>query len=63
MELTLNAEEHQLLLSLIEQRYRGIQIEISHTDHHEFKALLRRHQELLDSMLSRLQVASLQKAS
>jgi len=63
MELILSAEEHTLLLSIIEQRYREIQTEISRTDHHEFKVLLRRHEKLLDSLLSRLQVEGVQKVA
>jgi len=63
MELILSAEEHELLLSIIEQRYREIQTEISRTDHHEFKVLLRRHEKLLDSLLSRLQVEGVQKVA
>jgi len=60
MELILTEEERELLLTMIEQRYRAIQIEISHTDHHEFKALLRQREDLLESMLNRLQRAPLQ---
>lgn len=61
MELILTTEEHELLLSILEQRHRELQTEISHTDHHEFKVLLRRHETLLESMLSRLRMASVQE--
>lgn len=60
MELILTEEERELLLTIMEQRYRVIQIEIAHTDHHDFKALLRRREDLLESILNRLQTASLQ---
>lgn len=61
MDLILTAEERELLLTILEQRHRELQTEISHTDHHEFKVLLHRHEELLESMLSRLRVAPLQE--
>lgn len=63
MELILSAEEHELLLSILEQRHREIQTEISRTDHHEFKVLLRKHEKLLDSLLSRLQIGAVQKVA
>lgn len=63
MELTLTEEEREFLLGIVDQRYREIQIEISHTDHHEFKVLLRRHEDLLESILGRLRAASLQEVS
>ena len=37
MELILNTEEQELLLSILEQRHRELLKEIAHTDHHEFK--------------------------
>jgi len=54
MELTLNTEEEELLLSILEQRHRDLLKEIAHTDHHEFKQGLRKNEKLLDSMLCRL---------
>jgi hypothetical protein len=57
MELTLTAEEHELLLSILEQRHRELMKEIWHTDHREFKEILRRHEKLLESMVSRLRMA------
>ncbi len=61
MELTLTEEERELLLTIMEQRYRVIQIEIAHTDPREFKVLLRRREELIGSILNRLQTAPLQE--
>jgi hypothetical protein len=55
MNLILSAPEEQLLLEILAERHRDLQREISHTDHHEFKLLLRKKQELLESILSRLQ--------
>ncbi len=57
MELALNKEEQELLLSILERRHREMQKEISHTDHHEFKMVLRRNEKLLESVLNRLREA------
>jgi len=54
MELTLTSEEQEFLLNILEQRYRELLKEISHTDHQEFKRALRKNEKLLDSMLSHL---------
>lgn len=54
MELTLSAEEQEFLLNILEQRYRALLKEIDHTDHREFKELLRRDEKLLDSLVCRL---------
>jgi len=61
MELTLSIEEHQLLLGILEQRHRELLKEISHTDHHEFKQVLRRNEKLLESVLSRLRGAAVRE--
>jgi len=58
MELTLNTEEEELLLSILEQRHRDLLKEIAHTDHHEFKQGLRKNEKLLNSMLCRLRGAA-----
>lgn len=60
MELILTVEEHELLLSILEQRQRELWKEIRHTDSRDFKELLRRHEKLLDALLSRLQIATAQ---
>ena len=54
MELTLNVEERELLLEILEQRHRELQREISHTDHHAFKLALRKNEKALESVVSRL---------
>jgi len=54
MELTLSTEERELLLIILEQRHRELLKEIAHTDHYDFKQGLRKNEQLLDSMLSRL---------
>jgi hypothetical protein len=61
MELTLTTDEQEFLLTILEQRHRELQKEISHTDHREFKLSLRKHEKLLESILNRLQAASIQE--
>ena len=58
MELTLNTEEQELLVSILDQRHRELLKEIAHTDHREFKQGLRKNERLLDSLLSRLRGAA-----
>ena len=62
MELILNTEEHQLLLDMLKQRHWELLKEISHTDHHEFRAALRKNERLLESILSHLRGTSVQAA-
>lgn len=54
MELTLSTEEQQLLLDILEQRHRDLLKEISHTAHRDFRQGLRKKEQLLESMMSRL---------
>lgn len=63
MELTLSMEEQRLLEEILEARYNTLQPEIAHTDHREFKQMLRRNETLIESMLSRLRTAAVAKAS
>jgi hypothetical protein len=56
VSLTLTDEERALLQEILEEWHRTLLIEISHTDHHHFKALLQKKAELLESMLSRFMV-------
>lgn len=58
MELTLSVEEQELLIKILEQRHQELLKEIWHTDHQEFKQLLRRDEKLLDSLVCRLQGAA-----
>jgi hypothetical protein len=55
-ELTLNEGERELILDILEERHRTLLVEISHTDHHHFKLVLRKKAELLESVLNRLLV-------
>lgn len=61
MELTLSVEEQELLLNILEERHRELLKEIWHTDNHEFKKLLRRNEELLESLVCRLKETAVQE--
>lgn len=51
--LTLTEEERLLLQEILEESHRTLLMEISHTDHHHFRQVLRRKAELLESLLAR----------
>jgi vacuolar-type H+-ATPase subunit E/Vma4 len=53
VSLTLNDEERQLLQEMLEEQHRTLLMEISHADHYEFKTLLRKKAEIVESVLSR----------
>jgi hypothetical protein len=54
MEITFTDEELQLLLEVLEEQHRELLHEISRTDHHEFRMLLRNKEKVLESMLDKL---------
>jgi hypothetical protein len=54
MELTLSEQEQDLLLHILENRHQAMLNEIAHTDRREFKQELRKDEEVLDSLVSRL---------
>jgi hypothetical protein len=56
MELTLTIEECELVLEILGERHRALLREISHTDHREFKLLLRKREKLFESVENRLRV-------
>lgn len=62
MELILTAEEHELLITMLEQRHRELMKEIWHTDHRQFKELLQRQERLIESMLTRLRTHPVETA-
>jgi hypothetical protein len=62
MELTLTCEENELLLELLQERYRDLQKEICRTDHHEFRLVLKKKEQLLESVLNKLKVTQLVNA-
>lgn len=63
MELTLSMEEQRLLEQILENRYKTLQHEIAHTDHRDFKQMLRENEKLIEAILSRLRTAAVAKAS
>jgi hypothetical protein len=63
MELTLSAQEQQVLEAILEARYRVLQKEIAHTDHREFKQTLRDNEKVIEAVLNRLRVSGMAKAS
>jgi hypothetical protein len=60
MELTLTIEEREILTRLLEQRHREISKEISHTDHREFRQVLRKNEDTIEGILSQLRQAPLE---
>jgi hypothetical protein len=56
VSLTLDEEERELIQEILEERDRTLLLEISRTDHHDFKVELQKKAELLENLLSRLMV-------
>jgi hypothetical protein len=56
ISLTLSDAEKDLVQEILEERHRTLLLEISHTDHHHFKTLLRKKLDLLESVLNRFAV-------
>ena len=56
ISLDLTEEERNLLQEILEAQHRTLLREISHTDHHQYKVGLKKREELLESVLSRLMV-------
>ena len=54
MQLHLTTSEHNLLVQILEERYRELLKEIGHTDTHSFKLVLREKETLLESILEKL---------
>jgi len=57
MELTLSAEEQELLLEILEEDYRGLLWEIARANRREFKHGLKSKAELLESIIRKLELA------
>jgi hypothetical protein len=57
MELRLTLEEERLLAEVLRQYQRELRLEISHTDHYEFKSKLRERAHLLEGVLEKLGVS------
>ena len=63
MELALTIEDRELLSEILERRLRELQKEIAHTVHRDFKALLRGNKKRIESMLGRLRMVVVARAS
>jgi hypothetical protein len=61
MELTLSAEEQELLSNILDRYHRELLNEIAHTDHREFKQGLIKDEKLLDSLMCRLRGTAVQE--
>ena len=59
MELILTTEEKELMMSILEERRRELLREMSRTDGHEFKLVLRKNEKLLESVLNKLRTMQL----
>lgn len=57
MELQLTLQEEQLIAEVLRQYQRELRLEISHTDHHEFKSKLRERAQVLEGVLEKLGVS------
>ncbi len=57
VEVSLTASERELLLEILEARYRDLVREISRAEHHGFKLGLKDNAVLIESMLSKLRTA------
>ena len=59
MDITLHltTEELELLFHILEERRKELLNEIRHTDHHDFKLVLRKRAELLEELLNKVSLA------
>ncbi|HEX9119078.1 MAG TPA: hypothetical protein VF840_00910 [Terriglobales bacterium] len=57
MELQLTLQEEQLVAEVLRHYQRELRLEISHTDHHEFKSRLRERAQVLEGVLEKLGVS------
>lgn len=57
MELRLTLEEERLVAEILQQYRRELVLEISHTDHHDFRTRLRERAHVLEGVLEKLGVA------
>jgi hypothetical protein len=54
MELILSSEEGRFLMEVLEERHRALLRELSHTNHRDFKLILKNNEKLLESILDKL---------
>ena len=53
--LQLTSEEERILTEVLERSNRDLEVEVAHTDSHEFKAMLKQRREAIQGVLNRLQ--------
>ena len=54
LHLELVQEEQEILSQLLQRSLAALEIEIRHTDHQEFKVLLKHRRELLQGLLAKV---------
>lgn len=54
VSLQMSEPERELVQEILEERHRTFLVEISHADHHEFKAELQKKARLLEEVISQL---------
>ena len=53
-ELIFTPEEHELITEILEEHHRELLREICRAEHFEFKAVLRRREEMVQGVLKKL---------
>jgi hypothetical protein len=54
IQIELLPEEGEVLTQIVQNALATLELEIGHTDHQEFKALLKRRREILRGLIVRL---------
>jgi len=54
MEFILSSEEGKFLMEVLEERHHELLRELAHTDHRDFKLILKNNRKLLESILDKL---------
>jgi hypothetical protein len=54
MQLTLNSTEAAVLREVLTSHLAALRVEIGHTDHREFREMLRRRDEVLERIVAQL---------
>lgn len=57
MEIQISDEEYGLMTEILQERHSALLHEIAHTDHHDFKQMLKKRLEVLEWMMEKLGVA------
>jgi hypothetical protein len=54
MQLTLNTKEATVLREVLTSHLAALRVEIGHTDHREFREMLRQRDEVLEGIVAQL---------